>query len=85
VAIVLNPDPALTQVAEFDKLSPVCRPKETKFDYCEAKQDQVSVDVTNVTNMITTSVRLNKRTGQLNYSIGGLDGAWNFQGVCKAK
>lgn len=85
VVIVLNQDPALTQVAEFDKLSPICRPKETKFDYCKAKQDQESLDVTNVTDMISTTVQLNKRTGQLNYGIGGLDGAWNFQGICKAK
>jgi hypothetical protein len=98
VVVQLNKDPALTKATvvysdisltidgkNVDQLvnpTEICRPPISNFDRCNARQEGGILKIDNLTAMVSTAFELDVKKGQLTYGGGGLDGGWNFAGIC---
>jgi hypothetical protein len=62
-----------------------CTPGESHPNKCEAKLDASTLHVIFVDqgSMASKIFDLNKKTGQLNFGGGGMDGGWSYSGTCK--
>lgn len=71
---------------ELSNLSLICSRDRFSAGTCKAQQNQNRLDISfSVIGLGSTTLALDKKTGKMSYGSGGMDGGWNFDGVCKAR
>lgn len=71
---------------ELSNPSLICSRDRFSAGTCKVEQDQIRLVISfSVVGVGSTTFALDKKSGKISYSGGGMDGGWDFEGICRAK